>query len=114
MEPNAELEIARHLESGESLIWAGVPKQGLLLRPADAFMIPFSRCTGPVLRELRHGSQAECGIPVAALCCSLLESAKLVGVEPRTDLGEATQRAVWNPGTLTPCWVARYLKSPES
>jgi hypothetical protein len=42
LEPSAELEISKHLESGESLIWTGVPRQGLLLRPADAFMIPFS------------------------------------------------------------------------
>ena len=42
MDVNAQLEISRWLESGESLIWAGVPKRGLVLRTADAFMIPFS------------------------------------------------------------------------
>jgi hypothetical protein len=42
LNPSAELEISRTLESGESLIWTGVPKQGLILRAADAFMIPFS------------------------------------------------------------------------
>lgn len=41
---NAEtgLTISRYLEPGESLIWSGAPKQGLLLRGADAFLIPFS------------------------------------------------------------------------
>jgi len=43
---NAELEVMRQLDSDESLIWAGVPKQGLLLRPVDAFMIPFSLMWG--------------------------------------------------------------------
>lgn len=42
MDPSAELEISRHLESGESLIWSGVPRQGLLFRASDAFLIPFS------------------------------------------------------------------------
>ena len=40
LDPNAQQEISHILESGESLVWAGVPRQGLLLRPADAFMIP--------------------------------------------------------------------------
>jgi hypothetical protein len=38
----AELEVSRRLESGESLLWTGAPRRGLLLRPADAFLIPFS------------------------------------------------------------------------
>ena len=42
---------------------------------------------------------------------SLIESAKLAGVEPRGYLREATLRAVRNPGTVT---LARDLKSPES
>ena len=45
--------------------------------------------------------------PVAALLHSLIESAKLVGVEPRAYLREATLRAVRNPGTAT---LARDLK----
>ena len=44
---------------------------------------------------------------VAALFYSLIESAKLAGVEPRTYLREATLRAVRNPGTVT---LARDLK----
>lgn len=30
------------LERSERLLWSGVPKRGLVLRPADALMIPFS------------------------------------------------------------------------
>jgi hypothetical protein len=48
---------------------------------------------------------------VAALLCSLIESAKLAGVEPRGYLREATLRAVRNPGTAT---LARDFKSSES
>jgi hypothetical protein len=42
---------------------------------------------------------------------SLIESAKLCGVDPRAYLWEVTLRAVRNPGTVT---LARDLKSPEA
>jgi hypothetical protein len=35
---------------------------------------------------------------VAALFYSLIETAKLVGIEPAAYLAEATQRAIANPG----------------
>jgi hypothetical protein len=35
------------------------------------------------------------------LFCSLFESAKLCGAEPRNYLGEAARRAIRNPGTVT-------------
>jgi Bacterial PH domain len=39
-------EIARTLDSGESLIWSGTPRQGMTLRPTDAYIIPFSLLWG--------------------------------------------------------------------
>jgi len=39
---NLASQIERELSPGERLLWNGKPKQGLCLRPADAFMIPFS------------------------------------------------------------------------
>jgi transposase len=52
--------------------------------------------------------RSECGIRVAALFYSLIESAKLCGFEPRGYLRKATLRAVRNPGTVT---LARDLNS---
>ena len=37
-----QLQLSGSLEPGESLIWTGVPRQGIVLRAFDAFMIPFS------------------------------------------------------------------------
>ncbi len=47
----------------------------------------------------------------AALAYSLIESAKLCGVEPRAYLREAALRAVRDPGAVT---LARDAKAPES
>jgi transposase len=52
-------------------------------------------------RKNHYGSRSERGTQVAALCYTLLESAKLAGVDPARYLGEATRRAIANPGTVT-------------
>jgi hypothetical protein len=51
---------------------------------------------GPTDRE-----RSELRTNGAALFYSLIESAKLTGVEPRAYLGEAALRALRNPGTVT-------------
>ncbi len=52
-------------------------------------------------RKNHYGSRSERGTRVAALCYSLLESAKLAGVEPAAYLAEATRRAIATPGAVT-------------
>jgi transposase len=64
-----------------------------------------------VARKNHYGSRSERGTRVAALFYSLIESAKLCGVEQRVYLREATLRAVRSPGTAT---LTRDLKSPRS
>ena len=52
-------------------------------------------------RKNHYGSRSERGTQVAALFYSLLETAKLVSVEPAAYLAEATRRAIANPGAVT-------------
>lgn len=41
-EDNLRQELSAALEPGEKVLWKGFPRQGLMLRGQDAFMIPFS------------------------------------------------------------------------
>ena len=52
-------------------------------------------------RKNHYGSRSERGTRVAALFYSVIESAKLVGLEPGAYLAEATRRAIATPGTVT-------------
>jgi len=79
-----------------------------LVRFADDARIPIDtnlveRGMRPVAvgRKNHYGSKSERGTRVAALFYTLIESAKLAGVEPAGYLAEATRRAIDNPGTVT-------------
>jgi transposase len=79
--------------------------------PLDTNGVERALCGVAVGRKNHYGSRSEQGTRVAALFYSLIESAKLAGVEPRAYLGEAARRAIRSPGTVT---LARDLKSPKS
>ena len=46
MEHQPEMIISSELDPGEKLIWSGMPRQGILFRGSDIFMIPFSLMWG--------------------------------------------------------------------
>ena len=46
MDYDASRKIQSQLSSGESLRWSGRPRQGIVFRGSDAFMIPFSLLWG--------------------------------------------------------------------
>jgi transposase len=52
-------------------------------------------------RKNHYGSRSKRGTEVAALFYSLIESAKLCGVEPKAYLLHAVRAALANPGTVT-------------
>jgi transposase len=52
-------------------------------------------------RKNHYGSRSQRGTEVAALFYSLIESAKLCGVEPKAYLLRATHAALATPGTVT-------------
>ncbi len=52
-------------------------------------------------RKNHYGSRSKRGTEVAALLYTMMETAKLSGIDPRTYLREAATRAIKNPGTIT-------------
>jgi hypothetical protein len=71
-----------------------------VIPPLNALATGFADAT-PVPKTQDYGSRSERGTRTAALFNSLIESAKLAGVEPRAYLGEAARRAIRDPGSVT-------------
>lgn len=42
MNHQASMEIQKHIEPRERVLWSGQPRQGIMFRGADIFLIPFS------------------------------------------------------------------------
>jgi transposase len=92
---------------GKALAYTTALWPGLIAFLDDAAIPVDNNATERALRGIalgrknHYGSRSERGTRVAALCYTLLESAKLAGVEPATYLAEATRRAIATPGTVT-------------
>ena len=43
---NLQSELRKHLDSNETLLWTGKPKQGIVFKTSDLFLIPFSLMWG--------------------------------------------------------------------
>jgi hypothetical protein len=69
--------------------------------PIDTNLVERGMRPLAVGRKNHYGSKSERGTRVAALFYTLIESAKLAGVEPAGYLAEAARRAIDNPGTVT-------------
>ncbi len=41
-DPDASRELARELEPGEGILWSGRPRQGVVFRRSDIFVVPFT------------------------------------------------------------------------
>lgn len=99
------------LERGERQLWSGVPKQGVMLRAADAFMIPFS-CLwagfavfweATVLRTSAPGFFVLWGIPFLAVGAYITVGRFFVDSwkRARTRYGLTTERVIIRSGAST-------------
>lgn len=100
-------ELQSQLDPGESLLWHGRPRQGLLLRAGDAFLIPFSLVWCAImLRNL--GMERHYGLQLHMLIFVLPGLYILVGrflidawLRARTSYAVSSQRVIIVSGVFT-------------
>ena len=109
------------LDRGERQIWTGAPRQGLMLRPADAFMIPFSLLWGgfavfweaSVLRQGAVTFFALWGIPFVCVGIYMVVGRFFVDAKRRanTVYGITSSRVIIQSGVFRPTLKSLNLKT---
>jgi transposase len=83
-------------------LWRGLTRPSKIRGLRWTTTPPSGRCAAWVVgRKNHYGSRPRRGTEVAALLYSLIESAKLCGVEPKAYLTTATRAALETPGAVT-------------
>lgn len=108
---DAQSVIRRELGPQERLLWAGQPRQGLVLRPVDIFMIPFSLLWAGFaffweFMAVRGGAPwffALWGIPFMVVGCYVVFGRFIVDMRQRakTVYGFTNERILIISGVLT-------------
>lgn len=121
MNNNAILEIQKHLDPHEKILWSGQPKQGVMLRGYDTFMIPFSLLWGgfaffweySVLTQGAPAFFALFGVPFVALGLYLIVGRFFAEAKQRekTYYGVTSERVVIISGLFKPRIKSLALRS---
>jgi hypothetical protein len=107
---DVRVQLQPELGPREKLLWAGRPRQGILLRPADALLIPFSLLwagfaifwESTVVRTPAPGFFVVWGIPFVAIGCYLVLGRFFVDARQRarTYYGVTNERILIVSGIL--------------
>ena len=117
--PSVAQTVPFEFERGERSVWIGAPRQGLVLRPTDAFMIPFSFLwagfavfwEASVLRTSAPGFFALWGIPFVLIGVYITIGRFFVDAwrRGRTSYALTSERIIIRTGASTKSLTVRTL-----